>query len=465
MSLGQAFERQGFYQAAFNTEGRVKAYQYALSGQSRSRATRADYYRPIGQVQIGGTLRSSLIDKSTVRIVDVLNAQPNTASFECFDFTPARGQEVIISLGTIANRLFAGHILTVEQTTPNLHQRVRFTVSCVDYTWLLDTRRITGMRYTNETVTNIINDLMTRFAPTGFTTTNVEASMDAVDFTANHAETLMQALTRLMKMASKGSRKGGYCYVDYTKGLHAFVTPETDSNPRVLQATNFNFWDLEYRVDLSQVRTRVYVLGGTTQTTSPTPNTSSAIPVDDTRKFSATGGRALTYGNQIVYTGTSPASGPGWLTGVTSFAYSLPQGESVRVLATRIGSNAASSMSVILGASHDGLVDHVIEDERLNDAGAIVRGDGELGLFEQPEGGVTLFSRDKFLRSGKTLPASLTVPTTISAEFTIQEVEISDLSLGASTKFPLRRVNAATTYRDGFELLAGADRRSTEGPG
>lgn len=440
--------------------GSDKAYQFALSGVCRSGASRSDYYRPVGQVSIGGTLRSGMVDRNRLKIIDTMTAQANTCRFECFDFTPLRGQEVIVSIGTLSNRLFAGHIINVSQSAPHAGQRVRFAVDCVDYTWLLDARRITGKRYIGESVTNIVNDLMTSFAPSGFTTGNVEASMDAVDFTANHAETLMQALARLMKMATKSGRKGGYCKVDYNKGLHAFVTPETTNNPTALTPTNTAFWDLQYAIDISQVRTRTYALGATTQTTSTVPSGATAVPVEDTRQFVG-GSYALAFGNQISYAGTSPTSGPGWLTGVTSFAYAVPQGESIRLLAIGVNSTAAQSMAAILGG--DGLIDHVIEDERLGASGAQSRADADVGLYFAPEERVGYTTRDKFAFAGKTLPVSLTAPTTIAAELVVQQVEISDISLGNGLRFPVRRVDAAKTFRDGFELLAVADQLSTEG--
>src|SRR5688572_16873411 len=73
---------------------------YAISGLCRSNYTRSDYYPPVGQVRVSGTLRSTMIDKHTLTIIDTLTSQANTCSFECFDFTPLRGQEVIVSLGT-----------------------------------------------------------------------------------------------------------------------------------------------------------------------------------------------------------------------------------------------------------------------------------------------------------------------------------------------------------------------------
>jgi hypothetical protein len=442
--------------------GSQKAYQFAISAACRSGATRSDYYVPYARITIGGTVRSPMIDNSSFRISDSLNAQPNTCRFECVGFTPIRGQEVIVTLGTSSNRIFAGHILTVTPKTANSAQRVRWSVDCVDYTWLLEARRISGRRYTAATPATILADLMT-FAPTGFTSTAIETGLDNIaDFTTNHAETLMQAIVRLMKMASKGAVKGGYAYVDYLKNLHAFVTPESTNNPSAWRSTGTRFWDLSYSVDLSQVRTRTFVLGGTTQTTSSTPNTSGAVPVADTRKFNAAGGYALTYGNQLRYTATSPASGPGWLTGVTSFAYSIPQGESVRVLAIGVNSTAARSISFFLGTG-DGLLDHVIEDERFSDAGAQNRADADVTLFGVPEETVTGTTRDKFAVSGKTLPVSLTIPTTVSVALVVQSVEISDIGIGRTPRFPIRRLTAGTLYKDVFEILSGADQANTEG--
>lgn len=440
------------------------ALQYAISGIARCANTRSDYYRPIGQVTIGGTLRSTMVDKPTVRITQSSDGQDNTAFFECFDFTPTRGQEVIISSGTTANRIFAGIILNITALAPTRYQRVRYQVSCVDYHWLLTTRRVTGRRWTDTSVTQIINDLMTDFAPPGFTTLNVERSMDPVDFTANHAETLLQALQRVMKMASKNDRQGGYLYVDYSKDLHAYVTPESDGNPLVVNASSFNIWDVEYRVDLSQVRTRTYVLGATSQATSVVETSATVVPVDDVSLFSDTGGQVLSFGNVLTYTATSPTSGPGLLTGVSGFTYPIPQGESVRILATRVNSNAASSLAAILG-SGDGLIDHVIEDERLNDAGARDRGDGDLGLFAEPETALSFTTRAKFVRAGKVVTTSLSAPAVISGEFLVQRLVIDDIAFGAGgAEFPRRSIEAGKTARNAFTtILATADRVTTQG--
>lgn len=440
--------------------GSQKAYQYAIAAGCRSGTTRADYYRPFGKVTINGVVRSGMIGDD-LRISDALNDQPNLCHFTCQGFTPVRGQEIVVSLGTSSNRIFAGHILTVSPSARNTSQRVSWAVDCVDYTWLLQARRITGRRYTNATPATIIADLMT-FAPSGFTA-SVETGLDNVaEFTTNHAETLMQALVRLMKMASKSARKSGYVYVDYNKVVTAYVTPPSTNNPVPLRSTTLNAWDIRYTADISQSRTRTFVLGGTTQTSSATPNTSTAVPVLDTRKFNSAGGYALSYGNQLRYTGTSPTSGPGWLTGVTSFAYSLPQGESVRVLAIAVNSPAANSMAAMLG-SGDGLLDHVIEDERYSDTGAQNRGDADVSQFCGPLEDVNYITRDKFTISGRTLAVSLTAPMTAAAQLIVQSVDIMDIGLGTNPRFPVRKVNAGTLYKDVFNILDAADQASAEG--
>jgi hypothetical protein len=428
---------------------------YSISGTFRAAMSRSDYYRPYAQIAIAGTRRSTMVDKRTVRVVQSNDGQANTATFECFDFVPTRGQEVAISVGTAANRIFAGHILHVSQSAPHANQRVRYHVSCVDYHWLLETRRITGRVYQNTSASQIIDDLML-LAPSGFSTNNVQASMPSVDFTANHAETVLQAIRRLMKMV------GGYVYVDYLKDVHAFITPETDANPLVVNGSDFDIWDVTYSEDLSQARTRVFVLGGTTQTTSPVPITATAIPVDDTTLFGASGGSALAFGNEITYGATSPTSGVGWLASITGLNYAIPQGESVRVLATQVNSNAASSMAVWLGT--EGLIDHVIEDARLSDAGARERAEGDLTLFNAPDAVLQFTTRAKFLRSGKTIVASMSAPAAISGTFLVSHVTIRDLDPGGNGMiFPVREVSAGSASRDVYDLLTLTDRLTTEG--
>lgn len=446
--------------------------QYAIANVARCANTRSDYYPPSGRVSIGGTLRSGLVDKKGLRIVQSNDGNQNTCAFECFDFTPLRGQEVLVTLGTTANRLFGGHILNISQTAPHKNQRVRFRVSCVDYSWLLGMKRITGRRWVNVSMSNIIEELIADFAPSGFTTTKVEVGLDQTDFTANHAETLLQALRRGMKQASvgNGTTKGGFFYIDEYKVVHAYVTPESDGNPLVLNYVDFPVLKIAYEADISQTRTRTYVLGGITQTTSPVPVGSSLVPVADTALFHATSpAQALAFGNQMNYFGTSPTSGAGYLTSVTAVSYAIPQGENVRVMAARVNSSAAQSLAVIIGTS-DGLIDHVIDDARLSDQGARDKGDSDLALFAMPETALHFDTRTKFLRAGKTMAASITAPATFTSSLIVQRVTIADIDLGGGASlFPKRSVDAfaggSAASRDTFRILETADRYISQGSG
>jgi hypothetical protein len=209
-----------------------------------------------------------------------------------------------------------------------------------------------------------------------------------------------------------------------------------------------------------QTRSRAYVLGGTTQARSTVPSGAAAVPVDATDKFGTSGGYALSFGNQLSYTGTSPSSGAGWLTGVTSLVYAIPQGESVRVLAVRVNSSTAQSIATRLG-SGDGFIDHIIEDERLSDDAARDRGDADLEQFAF-EDAVTFRSRDKFYRLNQTVAVSLTAPAVISTQLVIQGVTLSGIGVG--TLFPIRDVEAAAATFDPIALVADVDQLNTEGP-
>jgi hypothetical protein len=466
--------------------GNQQAYRYAIVNACVFDSTRFGYYRPLGLMKVAGVDRSRNVDRHTLRIVDVIDQQTNTATLDVFGFIPVKGQEIVISLGTHQNKLFAGYILNVTQQAPNKEQRLRFTLNCADYTWQLDTRRILGRSWTNTSATRIIHDIIDDFAP-AFSALRVEVGMENVNFTANHAETISQAITRLMSMI------GGYWYVDYDRTVHAFVTPEPGTatttasgdnymislglgapaaippmltmglNPGtviytgaiVLTANLTTYWRLRHESDVSQVRTRVHILGGTTTTTSPVPSGSAEIPVEDTSLFSVASppGFALSFGNQVSYAGTSPASGPGWITGVSSLSYAIPQGESVRVLVTRSNTPAANSIAALMG-SGTGFIEETVDDERLSVDGALTRADGELATFAAPSETIRFYTRDRAVTAGRLISASIVAPNslTVVGNFLTQEVVIRDVDF-VQGEFPVREVTAGVTDRNIYHLL------------
>jgi hypothetical protein len=435
--------------------GADPALMYSLSGLMRSGASRSDYYTPAAAITIGGVDYRDHVIKGSVRITDVLDETPNTCSLIVrgdSTFIPTKGQEIIIGLGNITNRLFAGHVLNVEQRRRKTNQRYpRYTVNCVDYSWQFDWKRVEGVYYASTSATTILGNLVSSFAPDF--TTSIEASLPSIEFQSNNEELLSTAFARACK------RVGARYYIDYDRVVHAFVTPESDNLPEDLDSDNTGFWGLLYSDDISQVRTRVKVIGGGSATTAVVAVGATTIPVDDTRLFASGGGTVLVGANKCTYTGKSVASGPGNLTGVPasstgSVLVAIAQGESVRVLRVAQDSTAATALATLVGDG-DGYVEHVIEDGAAGDAAAGQEAAADLAANKDCDYRISFQSRDKFLRAGKAIVVNLTNAATgqvIDEEFQIQQVVIDNISM-AIHAFPLRTVEAGKTRVDLFNVL------------
>ncbi|MGE4056636.1 MAG: hypothetical protein AB7F99_17740, partial [Vicinamibacterales bacterium] len=260
---------------------------------------------------------------------------------------------------------------------------------------------------------------------------------------------------------------GGYWYIDYDRNVHAFVTPETDNIPSDLSNTNANFWRFQYHLDISQVRTRVKVTGGSSTTTAPVSTGATSIPVDDTRLFASGGGRALVGANEITYTGKSVSEGPGNLTGIPassagSIVFAIAQGETVRVYAVEADAAAAAALKALIDPDYDledfdGYVEYHIEDGTLGDAAAHDVALGDLALNKSADPRVSYVTRDLFTASGKVVSVNLTNQVTSAAivgDFLIQRVVIAGLEESAR-RFPRREVEAGKNTQNLFRLLGG----------
>lgn len=435
--------------------GSQKALTYSLSGVIRAGAGRSGYFRAIAALSIGGTVVTSKGIKPSIRIVDEINATPNTCELQVrgsSTFTPVKGQEVLIGLGNLTNRIFAGHILTVSLAQPRRNQkRPTFSLECIDYSWQLDWKRVNGKSYTGQAVGLIVADLITNFAPAF--TVRVEAALTSVDFQSNHDERLSEALSRLMNMV------GGYWYVDYDRVVHAFVNAETDGNAVALDSGNDKYWAFEYTEDITQTRTRTRVTGGSSTTTAVAAVGDTTLAVDDTRLFGTAGGYVLVGANQLTYTGKSTTQGPGNLTGIPSSSTgsiltAIAQAETVRVLAIASDVSAAALMAFLVGTG-DGYLEHSIEDGQLGDAAARQTATGDLLQNSRSDKRLAYKTRDLFTKSGKKISVTVTNNETsqsITGTYQIQRVVISDLEL-SSARYPQRDVEAGNNRQDVFDAV------------
>lgn len=208
-------------------------------------------------INIGGVDKSSLIEFGTINKSDNINQQVDTASFDIIihagqTYRPAVNQEVEILNG--ATVIFGGVIHNLERSL-EANGEARYRVKCKDYSFYAD-RQLVVEEYNDDTVNDIIADILTNFTDGTFTDTNVACTMVIKKIQFDRV-TVTDAIQRLADIT-------GYSwYIDYEKDIHFFeknteVAPFdiTDSNAKAIHET------LSITDDLSQIRNRVFIRGG-----------------------------------------------------------------------------------------------------------------------------------------------------------------------------------------------------------
>jgi len=223
-------------------------------------------------------------------IQDVLNAAPNTATL-ALDIRPTVGQDVKIGLGSLATSdlLFGGTIQEVGESYQDLYQNLIWPVTCTDYTFLINRRRPFGT-WVATSATTIAQSLVTNYA-SGFTSVGVAASLEAVSIVFDGSDDFMTCIGRLATLI------GGYCYVDYGKDVHLFLT-EVTSAPNPIDATHRPLNEpapITFHTDGSQVRNRVYGKGHADPTPCAVLAADTIVPLVSTVMFGTVtaGGTAL----------------------------------------------------------------------------------------------------------------------------------------------------------------------------
>lgn len=276
---------------------------FCQSGVERCGATRSNYHSARTFLTVAGVERWRQVQHDKLAITDILDETPNTCRFVAQGFAPTKGQDVVVTMGSInqLDRLFAGQILRVNQMyfeNPALVSNTFYDVTAIDYTYLLN-RRLVSKRYSSQSATTIAKDLIASFA-SGFTSVNVAAGLPTIDEITFTFQSISEALTNLTK------RVGGYWYVDYFKDLHLFTGVESGlTQPTNLTATHASLRDFRYDTDLSQVITRVYIEGGGSEALTDVAIGAVKIPVTDGSWYSASGGSVTSGPQRVTYTGVA----------------------------------------------------------------------------------------------------------------------------------------------------------------
>src|SRR5262245_32447914 len=231
---------------------------------------------------------------SSLSLHDVLGAQPNTGSIVFETDVPAGSAVTITHQGS---RLMPGNLLfggQVQNSTRTYQSRpidalTTWPSALVDHTFAANKRRPFG-HYVTVSATTIAQQLIATYAP-GFSASYVQAGLPPVTVNFDGTSPLVSCLNQLATLCE------GRCKVDYLRRVHLYLPPEPNvPAPDAITRTNppLNNPPIQFEVDLSQVRTRVYGKGhGETIPTDVLAN-ETILPVNDTAFFSATGGQAIT---------------------------------------------------------------------------------------------------------------------------------------------------------------------------
>lgn len=280
-------------------------------GVAKLGASRLGWAKPLVKLAIDGADFTSRLVPGTLKIFETLNDQPGTASFELTPNTafrlPTVGNEVSIGLVSSDNVIFAGTITSWDLVPHGAllssdSGPVTFRINCSDWTWSLNRRLVFG-HYTGKDPGQIAKDIVsaphgTSDGTVGFTTNHVSTGFNAIDIVFEGSDSIGQALTRLANIA------GAHWYVDYARDVH-FFTSESLPNPTDLTPSAGTLETFGYTDDLTQARTRDFVIGAAARTLFDDSGCSisgvNVLPLDDASAFATGGGKGICNGIVFSY--------------------------------------------------------------------------------------------------------------------------------------------------------------------
>lgn len=270
----------------------------ARSGIARAGATRSGAYTPNLVVMINGFNRSSSVIHESVRLSLALNDEPDTATFTMKpgSVQPTAGQQVIVGLGTSANREFGGHIsCVVTRRERGLVAHPFYDIECTDWMRFFDAELVCHV-WEGKTATEIATDIVTEWT-SGFTTHGIQQGLPTIDRFVASLEKPSAVLRRLIRQMGGG---GFYIRADrdvrfFDDGGDLFTDAGTD--PVDLEDGLSTLKSCVFAQDLSQHRATTFTAGPTSEVLIALPFTANpgavifglsqyGLPVKDATLFS-----------------------------------------------------------------------------------------------------------------------------------------------------------------------------------
>lgn len=234
------------------------------------------------QIKIGSTDVSSSIDWRSVDVTSVVTKEHGTAKFDILNINNPQ----IPNFGDTINIYYNGVFMWAGTCTEKeividggILQRVH--VTCCDYGYLLD-GKVVHKTYQSMDPADIVTDIISNFAPAGFTTNNVQRG----NFTVASIKFNYEALTKCLESLAK--LIGWDWYVDVNKDVHFFFattgTGSTELNPAPFNIDDIGgnlLWaTLDVDMSVANLKNSIFVIGGTmfrANTTGNTPDTYTTV--------------------------------------------------------------------------------------------------------------------------------------------------------------------------------------------
>ncbi len=229
-------------------------------------------------VEINSIDRSSLIAWESLNVKLNLTNLVDTANFRIRKygdrtFEPTVDDEIIIYDG--ATKVFGGTIIRINEGV-EASKGVYYDVECTDWSNNFNDQLV-SKTYENETVEDIIDDIVTNFTDGSFTTTNVSNTFVITNIVFNQVKPI-SCLKRLASIVNN------QWYIDPDKDIH-FFAKFAELAPYDLQddSQNYVYKSLARQVDGTQLANKVLVRGGEYNASSFTDDIT--VKGDDSRAF------------------------------------------------------------------------------------------------------------------------------------------------------------------------------------
>jgi len=355
--------------------GNVASIMESIAGYARAGATRAGDYGSLSNfeiVRVGGVNVVDKVWKGSISINERYGDVSKTAQLSFHSsFVPEVGAEIIVALGGLGGREFGGRIQSVGSEDKTLNV---IPVTAIGYEYDLNTKQVWG-RWQSVSADIIVRDLLITYAP-GFTARNVQLDAPSIPELTLAGETLQQAMTQIADYV-------GYAFkVDDYRDIHFKLETARAATP--VLPTHYEFNTLRWRDDMSQVRTRMWVIGGGGQLTTDEPAAQNILSLNEVTKYRV--GITVVIGD-FVTTVTAVNTGAKQITISPTLPYSFPAGTDVNIRVKRESATGAQRMAKILSTpeyAHDGWIEHTVVDRRKNEDGAVTLGDAYLVRFGTP---------------------------------------------------------------------------------